>query len=80
MHEMHLVRDLFLDLLKLAKKNKAKKITKVSIKLGEYLEINEEVLRFYFKENSVNTILENAQLVIEKSPIRELRLVSFDIE
>jgi len=80
MHEMHLVKDLFQDILKHVKDNQAKKVTKVYLKMGEFTEINEEILTFFFKENSKETPLEEAQLLIEKSPTRELRLVSFDCE
>ena len=80
MHEMHLVKDLFEDVIKHAKDNDASKITKVYVKMGEFTEINEEVLRFFFKEKGVGTILEGAELSVEKSPNRELRLVSFDCE
>ena len=80
MHEMHLVKDLFEDVLKHAKENQAHKITKVYLQMGEFTEINEEVLRFFFKEKSPGTVLENAELAIARSPNRELRLVSFDME
>ncbi len=80
MHEMHLVKDLFEDVIKHAKDNDASKITKVYVKMGEFTEINQEVLRFFFKEKGVGTILEGAELSVEKSPNRELRLVSFDCE
>lgn len=80
MHELHLMKDLLADLLKLARKNQAKKITRVYLKMGGLTEINEEILKFFFKENSQNTLLEGAQLIIKKSPHRELRLVSFECE
>ena len=80
MHEMHLVKDLFQDILKHAKDNSAKKVNKVYLKMGEFTEINEEILTFFFKEQGKGTVLEGAELVFEKSPTRELRLVSFDCE
>lgn len=80
MHEMHLVKDLFEDVLKHARENQANRITKVYLQMGEFTEINEEVLRFFFKEKAPGTVLENAELAIAKSPNRELRLVSFDME
>ncbi|MBN3041007.1 MAG: hydrogenase maturation nickel metallochaperone HypA [Candidatus Omnitrophica bacterium] len=80
MHEMHLVKDLFSDLLKSAKDNQAKKITKVYLKLGDFSEINEEIVRFYFKEKSQGTLAQGAEIDIAKSPNRELRLLSFDCE
>jgi len=80
MHEMHLVKDLFADLLRHVKEQKVEKVSKVFLRMGEFTEINEEIIRFFFKENSKGTIIEGAELEIEKSPNRELRLVSFDCE
>ncbi len=80
MHEMHIIRSVFDDLLKRAEDNGAKKITAVYLRMGEFTEINEEILRFFFKENGKGTPLEGAAVEIEKSPNRELRLVSFDCE
>lgn len=80
MHEMHIVKDLFADLLKHANEQQAKKVSKVFLRMGEFTEINEEIVRFFFAENSKGTVAEAAELVIEKSPNRELRLVSFDCE
>jgi hydrogenase nickel incorporation protein HypA/HybF len=80
MHEMHLLKDLLADVLKAGEENKAKKITKVYIKMGEYTEINPEILTFFFDEHSKGTIAEGAEVEITKSPTRELRLLSFDCD
>lgn len=80
MHEMHLMKDIFEDLLRLGREQNAKKITKVYLKMGDFTEINEDVLKFFFEEKGKGTILEGARIEIEKSPMRELRLVSFDCE
>ena len=80
MHEMHLVKDLFNDLVKHAESNRVTKITKVFLRMGEFTEINEEIIRFFIKEKSKGTVFEEAEISIEKSPNRELRLVSFDCE
>ncbi len=80
MHEMHLVKDIFEDLLRLGKEQKAKKITKVYLRMGEFTEINGEILDFFFKEKGKGTLLEGARIQTEKSPTRELRLLSFDCE
>jgi Zn finger protein HypA/HybF involved in hydrogenase expression len=80
MHEMHLVKNLFSDLLKHASENKTGKVTKVYLRMGEFTEINEDIIRFFFKEKSAKTILDGAELFIEKSPTRELTLLSFDCE
>ena len=80
MHEMHLLKDLFADLLKHAKAQNARKVSRVYIRMGEYTEINPEILRFFLAEQSKGTIIEGAEITIDKSPTRELRLVSFDCE
>lgn len=80
MHEHHLLKDLLDDLLKAAKKNEAKKVCKVYLKMGDFTEINPEILKYYFKEHAIGTAAEGAEIAIEKSPTRELRLVSFDCE
>ena len=80
MHEMHIIKKLFEDLMKLVEEQKASKVTKVYLKMGEFTEINEEILRFFFESHSKNTPFEKAMLNIEKSPTRELRLLSFDCE
>ncbi len=80
MHEMHVVKDLFADLIKLTKEHNAKKVTRIYLKMGDFTEINEEVLNFYFQEHSRDTVLAGAEIKIEKSPLRELRLISFDCD
>ena len=80
MHEMHLFNDLLTDLLKAAKDNKATNISKVYLRMGTFTEINPEILTRFFKEKSKGTIIEGAEISIEPSETRELRLLSFDCE
>lgn len=80
MHEMHILKNLFEDLLKLASDNNTKKITNVYLKMGQFTEINPEILKYFFKEQAKGTALQTARLHIEESDLRELRLVSFDCE
>ena len=80
MHEMHLLTDLLNDLLKAGQENQAKKITKVYLRMGSFTEINEEILRHFFKEKAKGTIAEGAEISIEPSQTRELRLLSFDCD
>ncbi len=80
MHEMHLVKDIFEDLIRLGREQNAKKITKVYLRMGEFTEINGDILDFFFKEKGKGTLLEGARIEIEKSPNRELRVLSFDCE
>ena len=80
MHEMHIVKDLFSDLLRVSQEHNAQKITNVYIRIGEFTEINEEIVRFFFAEKGRGTPAEHAEVQFERSPVRELRLVSFDHE
>ncbi|MFH1683938.1 MAG: hydrogenase/urease maturation nickel metallochaperone HypA [Candidatus Margulisiibacteriota bacterium] len=80
MHEIHLLTDLLKDLLKAAQKNNAKKISKVYLRMGTFTEINEEILRHFFQEKAKGTIAEGAEISIEPSQTRELRLLSFDCD
>ena len=81
MHEIHFLADLFKDIIDYLNQHKAKNVTKVFLELGEFTEINEESLRFFFKEKSKGSPLENAVFDIKRIPQqRVLRLVSFDCE
>jgi len=80
MHEIHLLGDLLKDLIKHGEEQKAKKITKVYLKMGTFTEINPEILLHFFGEKAKGTIAEGAEIEIESSEARELRLVSFDCE
>lgn len=80
MHEMHLVKDLFQDVLKYAREHQARAVTKIYIRMGAFTEINEDILRHFFREQGRGTILEGAEFLIEKKEGRELRLLSFDCD
>jgi len=80
MHELKLVRSLLDDLLKRAEEEKISKISGITIKMGEFTELNEEIVKFFIENNSKGTPAEGAGVLIEKSPARELRLVSFEGE
>ena len=80
MHEMHVIKDLHQDILARAKDNGVSRVTKVYLRMGEFTEINSDILRFFFESHSKGTPLEGASLEIETSPTRELRLVSFDAD
>lgn len=80
MHEMHLIKNLIADLFKHSEEQEAKKICKIYLKMGTFTEINEEILRHHIIEQAKGTIAEGAEVSIEPSQMRELRLVSFDCE
>ncbi len=78
MHEHHLMKDLLADALRLARERGVARITALHLRLGGLTEIDPEVLRLYLDEHARGTAAEGAELCIEPSPVRELRLVSFD--
>lgn len=80
MHEIHLLKELMADLLKHAEEQKAKKVVKVYLRMGEFTEINPEILKHFFAEHAKGTVAQGAELTIESSDNRELRLLSFDCE
>ena len=80
MHEMRLLRDMMDDLLRHAERLKVKKIVKVYVRLGEFTEINPEILTHFFRERSRDTVADGAEIVIKPSPRREIVLESFDCE
>ncbi len=80
MHEMHIVNDLVADLLRLAGEEKTARITKVYLRMGPFVELNEDVVRFALKEKGKGTPLEGAGVEFTQSAARELSLVSFDCE
>lgn len=81
MHELHFLEDLFKDIIKHLGQHHAKKVTRVFLELGEFTEISEDSLKFFFKEKAKNTSLEGAQFCIKNIPEqRVLRLVSFDCD
>lgn len=80
MHEMHLLKDLLNDLLRIAKEHNITRVSKVYIKMGEFTEISPEILIHYFQEHTKGTVAEGVEVEITPSPTRELRLLSFDGE
>ena len=81
MHEIHFLEDLFKDIIHHLKQHNGKNVTQVFLELGEFTEINEKSLRFFFKEKSKGSPLENALFNIKLIPQqRVLRLVSFDCD
>ncbi len=68
MHDIHLANKILNLILKNAKKNNLKKITKIKIELGEIIEHNQiitpENLKFNIKMLAKGTIAENVKIEI----------------
>jgi len=64
MHEIHAVQDIFNQALEKARQQKAKKVTRLTLVLGELLGFDPGSIRLYFEEMAEGTILEGAQIMI----------------
>ena len=65
MHEYHIVEGVVKQILEKAKSHNAKKITSVTLVLGELSGLKEESIRVYFDSLSKGTLLEGAELIIK---------------
>ena len=70
MHELGIAKDFWNIVAESARKHKLKRVTKISIVLGEASGIEEEFLRHSFEEHILpGTMAREAQLVITKKPL-----------
>jgi hydrogenase nickel incorporation protein HypA/HybF len=81
MHEMSLLRGLLAQIDDLARKNGAKRVTAVRLKLGPLAHIEPDHLREHFVEAARGSVAAAARLDIETTEeLHELTLESIDIE
>lgn len=70
MHDIMLAKEILDEVLKQSKKNKFKKISKVVVSLGQFIEHDEEILPENLRENfqllAKNTLAADAELIIKK--------------
>lgn len=67
MHEFHLMNKLFNKILTLADEQEAKKVTKVSVKLGALSHMSASHFKEHFDVAARGTIAENAEIDAEES-------------
>lgn len=65
MHELTMAQAIVKSVLRVGKKEKARKITKVSIEIGELMFHTKEQLKFWLKEGFKGTIASKAKLSIK---------------
>ncbi len=65
MHELHVVQGIINQAIEKAKANKAAKITKIVLVVGELLGFDEGSIRLYFDDLSKGTLLEGAELTVK---------------
>ena len=80
MHETHLIQPIIKGIEEHSKKENAKKVTKLRLKIGQLIGIKEESFRETFKVLSKGTILENSELEITSFPGTRIEVLSFDVE
>ncbi len=80
MHEMKFVKALVEDLVNRARELGAKRITQVRIKMGEFSEIDPEVVRFYLQNCDEKDLFEGCAVEIEPAQGQTLMLESFEYE
>ena len=64
MHELHAVEDIFKQALAQARQKKARRVTQLSLNLGELLGFDEGSIKLYFSELAEGTILEGAEVLV----------------
>jgi len=70
MHELSIAQSIMDVVLSEAQKAKARRVVKVTLKIGDLAGVVPDSLSFCFELLSKSTIAENATLTIEKVPIR----------
>ncbi len=80
MHETHLIEPIIKGIVKHAKEEGAKSITKLRVKIGELTGVREESFRETFNLLAKGTILEGVELEIIFFPSTRIEVVSFDCE
>jgi len=80
MHESHLIEPIIKGIAGHAKKENAKKVSKVRLKVGVLTGVKEDSFKETFRTLAVGTLLENAELEITFFQSSRIEVVSFDVE
>ena len=80
MHETHLIQPIIKGISEHARKEGAKSVSKVRLKVGALTGIKEDAIKETFTVLAKGTILENAQLEITFFPGSRIEVISFDID
>ena len=78
MHDLVAAQDIVKKSIEIAKKNRLKKIDKITVPLGQIIEHNQQIipenLKFNFELVKKNTIAENASLEIKNTKGRKISI------
>jgi len=80
MHETHLIEPIIKGISEHAKKEGAKTVSKVMLKVGQLTGVKEESFRETFFSLAKGTILEGAKLELTFFPGSRIEVISFDVE
>ena len=80
MHESHLIEPIIKGISGHAKKENAKSVSKVRLKVGALTGVKEESFKETFKTLAAGTLLDNAEIEITFFPGSRIEVVSFDVE
>ena len=80
MHETHLIEPIIKGLEEHARKEGAKSVSKIHVKVGQLTGIKEESFRETFGVLAKGTMLENAKLELTLFPGTIIQVLSFDVE
>jgi len=80
MHETHLIEPVIKGISEHAKKEGAKSVSKVRLKIGEFIGVKEDSFKETFSVLAKGSMLENAELELTFFPGSRIEVISFDVE
>ena len=80
MHETHLIEAIIKGISEHAKKEGAKAVSKVRLKVGQLTGVKEESFRETFFSLAKGTMLEGSELELTFFPGSRIEVISFDVE
>lgn len=80
MHETHLIEPIIKGISEHARKEGAKSVSKLRLKIGEFTGVKEESFRETFSTLAKGTLLEKAGLELVFFPGSRIEVISFDVE
>ncbi len=80
MHETHLIQPIIEGISQHAKKEGAKAVSKIRLKVGEFTGVKEDSFKETFSSLAKGTILEGSELELTFFPGSRVEVISFDIK
>jgi len=79
-HESHLIEPIIKGISEHAKREGAKSVSKIRLKIGEFTGVNESSFKETFAVLTKGTILEGAACELTFFPGTRIEVISFDVE